>query len=121
MTARARTTDPETSHLAAESVSNYTELQRAIITALTQRSMCDEQIQRHLEELGMEVSPSGVRGRRNELCSEFGPVESWDNHSVILSTGNKSQMWRIKPKPTGYHQRDFLEDFKLTRGSDADN
>lgn len=74
MTAYARSTDPQTSHQAAESVLDVdvTETQRVILKLLKTRSMNDEQLFQIFFQ-GAEhgywnhASMSGVRSRRSEL------------------------------------------------------
>lgn len=71
----ARATDPETSHLAAETVSNLTETKQAILRILKTKPLNDDQIYQIFFQ-GAEhgywkhASVSGVRSRRAELVRE---------------------------------------------------
>ena len=74
MTAHARSTDPQTSHEAAKSVTDaaMTETHRAIMRLLESRPMNDEQlyqmfVQGAEHDYWNHASMSGVRSRRSEL------------------------------------------------------
>lgn len=80
MKAKARTTDPHTSHEAAASVKNLTQTQMAILNVLIKlrRPAADEEIIHHYQvqaRLGIapRASESGIRSRRAELVA-YGKV-----------------------------------------------
>ena len=70
----ARTKDRATSHEAAQSVTNVTATQQAILNALV-LPMSDEALIGWLRHTGLVVSESGVRSRRAELVA-YGLVKS---------------------------------------------
>jgi hypothetical protein len=61
---RARTGDPGTSHEAARSVTELSEKQELILSALRRNPSIDEEIQ---DWFSIVMSPSGARTRRAEL------------------------------------------------------
>lgn len=68
--ARARHTDPETSHEAARSVTKIRESQLAVLNIIIDWGpMTDEQIALRAEQVGLTQSPSGLRTRRSELVA----------------------------------------------------
>lgn len=85
---RARTTDPDTSHEAAASVTNLTGTQRAISWLFDKfGELTDEQLQAHYRRLIYQgdapaASESGIRSRRAELVAR----------GVITDTGKRSKM-----------------------------
>lgn len=70
----ARTHDRATSHEAAQSVTNVTATQQAILNALV-LPMTDDNLIRFIRLTGLAVSESGVRSRRAELVA-LGLVKS---------------------------------------------
>ena len=96
--ARARNTDPQTSHDAAESVKRIDEQRRAILALLEGTPMCDEKL---IEQYGLvwkregypAPSPSGIRTRRHELV-ERGLVEATD-YKERMKTGGWGRVWRV--------------------------
>lgn len=65
---RARVTDPETSHLAAKSVSGITALKEEILRELGGPvGLTDEALIAALRARGVSASDSGIRSRRSEL------------------------------------------------------
>jgi hypothetical protein len=89
---RARTTDPSTSHEAADSVRKVSETQQLILDALKRHGpMCDEQILGALPDT-FYVSESGARTRRAELVAQ-GLVED-SGKTFQLSTGRKAIVWK---------------------------
>jgi len=88
----ARITDPQTSHEAAQSVTNITPLKRAILDVL-QEAMCDEELVfviRHTYGPAF-ASESGIRSRRAELARE-GFVEATGARTRTL-TGRMALVW----------------------------
>lgn len=91
--AHARRTDPETSHEAAESVTNLTSKQAAVLEMLKNSGpMCDEQIFDALWDAGFKMSPSGARTRRDELVGQ-GLLE-FSGRYVTLRSGRRSRVWK---------------------------
>lgn len=71
MNAKARTTDPHTSHDAAESVQNMTEKREAILHIFKVRSSMTDfelmEVYQEMQEFLPVQSESGIRTRRSEL------------------------------------------------------
>lgn len=88
----ARTLDPSTSHQAAASVSNLTEVKKAILDFL-QTAMTDEQLVRHIHFIfGPKfATPQSIRSRRAELVRD-GFVEDSGGREV-MSSGRNAIMW----------------------------
>lgn len=94
-TARARHTDPITSHLAADSVTGIRASQRMILGALERHGPgTDEDIYRWLKDEGHSISLSGARTRRSELV-RLGLVED-SGDKKRLPTNRLSIVWRRK-------------------------
>lgn len=92
--ARARTTDPETSHEAA-TVTNTNALQRRVLVLLMSGARTDEELL-DLHRAGWPdtpVSPSGLRSRRAELV-RMGYVEFADEHRTTAA-GRRTRVWCI--------------------------
>lgn len=81
MHARARTTDPDTSHAAAASIQNLTAAQARVLALFkTFGDLTDTELAAHYEKMvGIgsalvqswpPMSPSGLRSRRAELCAQ---------------------------------------------------
>ena len=69
--AKARRTDPATSHSAAASVARIRESQARILALLGSHGpMTDEAIFAALQAAGCQISPSGARTRRKELLDK---------------------------------------------------
>ena len=94
---RARRTDPETSHAAAQSVSNLTQTQQGIYFVLKHRgSRTDEEIEAKYGEVRERfdfplASPQGLRSRRAELVAL-----GWVKDSGVTRPtkyGNDSVVW----------------------------
>ena len=89
----ARTSDPLTSHEAAESVANITETQEAIYNLL-KRPLTDQQLiafYRELVEFGKApmASESGIRSRRAELVqlglvTDKGDSKTWSGRRCTV-------------------------------------
>lgn len=93
---RARSTDPATSHAAAQSVTNATDLQRTVLELLKKHgpSTDMELAQRHADDTDEPASPSGLRTRRAEL-TEAGLV--YDTNERRLSpSGRSCVVWACK-------------------------
>lgn len=103
MTAHARNTDPETSHEAAASVANLTEVKRNILLILEGSSepMMDWEIVRKYYEYttvhnwawAMEQS---IRSRRADLVRD-GKIEFANDWGQSV-TGRRSRKWRLTPR-----------------------
>ena len=92
---RARATDPETSHQAAESVrGNLRESQETVLELFrTWGPMTDHTMVRKADKLSVRQSPSGLRSRRAELVA-MGLLEhtgGWQE----LPSGRKARVWRL--------------------------
>lgn len=98
--ARARNTDPETSHQAAASIDKLLERQRDVYNAFLMFGPVPDHVlvngMQSLAKLGRvkHQSESGIRTRRSELV-EKGLVED-TGERVVLPSGRKSIVWRIK-------------------------
>lgn len=92
--AKARRTDPATSHEAAISLGDLTEAQRAIFRVVSERPRTDEEIYAVLVAIRQPMSPSGCRTRRSELV-DAGLIEDSGQHK-LTGSGHKSIVWRVK-------------------------
>lgn len=96
MTAVARATDPDTSHEAAMSVSNYISVQHAILDIVARWGpLTDEAIAQHMASVPMRTTPSGLRTRRKELV-EQGMLRA-NPRKVRISTGRLATRWELNP------------------------
>jgi hypothetical protein len=95
--ARARTTDPQTSHDAADRVNSEgsTEMKRHILEILRDGERSDEELQEAYEFRHGEVSPSGLRSRRSELVKEDHLVEASPGKTATTRTGSSAIVWRL--------------------------
>lgn len=90
---RVRLTDPETSRMAAQSVSNLRESQTIILDALNHFFvMTDEEIYEFISAFH-QISVSGCRTRRKELC-DMGYVADSGLRGTTKS-GRKTIKWEI--------------------------
>jgi hypothetical protein len=87
----ARLTDPETSHEAAESVSNITPLKHEILQRLMTPMTDADLIEVIRTSSRMLVTESGVRSRRAELV-QAGLVKD-TGARVKLATGRNAIVW----------------------------
>jgi hypothetical protein len=92
----ARLLDPVTSHEAADSVANVTEVQATILSILREKPMSDEYlvIEYQTRVYRADAKPAteqSIRSRRAELA-RLGLV-SVDGYTVTLS-GRRAQVWR---------------------------
>lgn len=97
--ARARTTDPATSHAAAASLSieQLRSSQREVYDLfLLNGDMTDEQVADVAVIRGVKQSPSGLRTRRKELV-EGGMLED-SGRRAALRSGRSSIVWRIRAR-----------------------
>lgn len=97
----ARHTDPETSHLAAESVKNLTAARQWILRTIQLLGPCtDERIAVHhrnteLAAGWVAMSPSGLRTRRSELVA-LGLVRNTGKRES-MATGRLAILWEVVP------------------------
>jgi hypothetical protein len=95
-----RTSDPITSHLAADSVQGIRASQRMILGALERHGPgTDEDIFGWLRLEGHKISLSGARTRRSELVS-LGYVED-SGEKAMLPSRRLSIIWRKKSRDDG--------------------
>lgn len=98
--AKARNSDPATSHVAAESITadHLSETQAAIMVILRETPMCDEKLveQFHVwEQLGRfpKASDQSIRSRRAELVRK-GMVE-YAGFDELMTTGRYGRVWQV--------------------------
>lgn len=102
MTPRARTTDPQTSHDAADKVHHVSRVQNIILSILwTRGPLTDPQIEEYYYHRvangsAPDHSPSGLRTRRKELVDQ-GHVEA-TGRKVLLDSGRYANVWNWKKK-----------------------
>ena len=95
----ARTTDPETSHEAAKSVSKLKEMYDTMLIAFESLGpMNDDQLIRlwkvGVKELGWrDASESGIRSRRSELVAQGKIIDS--GKRVKMRSGRLSIVWEL--------------------------
>jgi len=91
--ARARRTDPDTSHEAAASVWNIRTSQVAVLGMLRKYGPAtDEQLISDMKRCPLYMSPSGIRTRRAELVAK-GLVE-YAGYKQVISTGRQARVWK---------------------------
>lgn len=92
--ARARNTDPVTSDLAAESVSDITETQNYILAQLRVFPMADHELISVLRRISdaPKASESGIRSRRAELVERGLVVDS--GQRAKTASGRQAIVWR---------------------------
>jgi hypothetical protein len=93
--ARARNTDPTTSHLAAASVSNITATQEYVLRTLRLRPANDVEILGRYRNLKRApfASESGIRTRRKELVDLGAIVDTGERD--VLPSGRSATVWAI--------------------------
>jgi hypothetical protein len=96
--ARARRTDPQTSHQAARSVIKINDTHRRILMILAEGAATDEQLYSawqfmHCNKDWPRVSQSGVRSRRNELVKKGKVVDSGEKGTTVA--GRACTIWRL--------------------------
>ena len=90
--AKARNTDPQTSHEAAESVSNISETQRAILNALVRPRTDVELIEVYRKiKSNPRASESGIRSRRAELVAAGLVIDTGSR--IKLPSGRRAIVW----------------------------
>jgi hypothetical protein len=93
--ARARVTDPETSHEAAESVDRVTETQEYILRALRRPRADVELVEAYRSfKRAPRASESGIRSRRAELVDRGLVVDT--GRRVRLDSGRYAIVWGVK-------------------------
>ena len=91
-TPRARTTDPETSHEAAESVRNVTTTHEYVLRALRRPRTDRELLEAYRQfKRAPRASESGIRSRRAELV-RAGLVRD-SKRRVRLESGRRAIVW----------------------------
>lgn len=91
--AKARSTDPKTSHDAAESVSDITATKAHILEALKRPRSDAQLIEAYRNTAGApKASESGIRSRRAELVDSGMVVDSGDR--VKTESGRWSIVWQ---------------------------
>jgi len=97
-TPRARNTDPDTSHQAAQRLlrNSVTALQFAVGIALENEGpMTDEQLCQHLAETHTDlVTVSGVRTRRSELVNMGFVYDTGERRPTV--TGRQAIVWGLR-------------------------
>ena len=93
--ARARNTDPVTSHEAAESVDDVTVTQEFILRVLQKKPRSDSELIEAYRnyKTAPRASESGIRSRRAELVAK-GLVADTDRRDVLPS-GRRSIVWGV--------------------------
>lgn len=108
--ARARRTDPTTSHEAAD-VSDVTTSIGAVLDLLREEGpMIDERIEARLTELGYTFTGERYRTARKAL--EKKNLVHHNGHFDLTSRGRRSQVWAAGPEPVEaeQHLAPVLED-----------
>lgn len=93
--AHARSTDPETSHIAAATVTNLTLTKERILAILRIRgAQTDEELIRWFRRYyGNETTEQSIRSRRSELVKAG--IVSFSGEHGISSTGRPSRKWGV--------------------------
>lgn len=92
--ARARVSDPETSHLAASAINDLRQAQQEVLAIFHEfGEMTDETLLARAEVVGVKQSPSGLRTRRRELV-DAGLVVFTGRRAQTVS-GNPSRIWDL--------------------------
>ena len=94
--ARARNTDPITSHEAAYSVGDVTDTQAYILRVLEKRPRTDSELIEAYRNYkrAPRASESGIRSRRAELVGKGVVVDT--NARRVLPSGRKSIVWGVR-------------------------
>lgn len=88
----ARRTDPETSHNAAASVKNISDLQGMIWDYFQLWGPHTDEAMYEAMKAHAWVSPSGFRSRRKELVDK-GFLE-WTGYTAFTKAGRKARIWQ---------------------------
>jgi hypothetical protein len=92
--ARARNTDPVTSHLAAESVDQVTKTQEYILRVLRKPRHDVELVEAYSKyKTAPRASESGIRSRRAELVDRGLVIDT--GRRVRLSSGRYAIVWSV--------------------------
>jgi hypothetical protein len=93
---KARSSDPQTSHDAADSVKDVTATQSFIVRVLSRRARTDTQLIEAYRNYvkAPKASDSGIRSRRSELVA-LGVVADTGKR-VVLPSGRSSIVWGPK-------------------------
>lgn len=106
--ARARSTDPETSHVAAARIGDLGITQQAVLVVLRTASepLLDEELvalyakkQKSLQLV--EQSESGIRSRRSELAA-MTPPKVLRCEKKRMKTGGMGNTWIAAPRPLDF-------------------
>lgn len=93
--ARARTTDPETSHEAADSVKNLRAQQFKVLLlfgAFPEGKATDTDLLYRAKEVGLQISDSGLRTRRSELVRRGLVVDTGEKD--FTPSGRRTRVWQ---------------------------
>lgn len=100
MVARARKTDPTTSHEAADSVSDISMLQMNLlqIFRVAKKGLTDEELVSKYDSLKLKkkwksASPQSIRSRRSELVAKGYII--FDGEYGVTGFGRKTRVWRL--------------------------
>lgn len=94
MTARARNSDPATSHYAADSVTNITEVKRRILACYEDGGLTDEALIEKYRQLWgnrHKETDSSIRTRRSELHHAGHVIDT--GRTGLTRAGRKSVIW----------------------------
>lgn len=92
--AKARITDPRTSHAAAESVENITKTQSFIVQALKTSRTDEELIMKYRSyRYAPPASESGIRSRRAELVAMGWVVDTGERKTT--QSGRETIVWGL--------------------------
>lgn len=96
-TAYARTTDPDTSHAAAESITDLRLRQAAVLSVLNfVGQLTDEELVEQYGEISpVPQSPSGIRTRRAELVRKG--LVRYAGYKRVLRSGRLGRVWEAAP------------------------
>jgi hypothetical protein len=102
----ARSTDPETSHQAAESIDADTirVSQASVLYVLASGPMTDEELLAEYGRLAASgfvrpQSVSGIRTRRNELVSAGWVIDT--GRRAQMASGRSATVWAVNPRRPG--------------------
>lgn len=92
--AKARNTDPKTSHAAADSVRNITATHKFVLALIEVHGPLNDEdlLALYLDQVGV-ISPSGLRSRRSELVDRGLVVDSGER--VKMLSGRNSIVWKV--------------------------
>jgi hypothetical protein len=93
--AHARSTDPETSHDAADSVRNIRASQIAVLALFMAGPATDEQLAERAKARRLRISPSGLRSRRSELVRMGMVVDTGERERTY--SNRRTIVWAASP------------------------